>query len=117
MRYSTADSLPQTMFHGILSFAHHTLIDTKDGPMTNHSRCAIALVFACVPSMLFAQSVSYRPPSTVKLVQHLIEQPGGALAVRKLTLEEAQYIALKNNKALTLARLNVLEKSYSVKAA
>ena len=37
--------------------------------------------------------------------------------VRRLTLEEARQLALANNKALTLARLNVQEKRYATAAA
>jgi outer membrane protein TolC len=43
--------------------------------------------------------------------------PGAAAPARRLTLEEARQLALQNNKALALARLNVSEKGYAADAA
>jgi outer membrane protein TolC len=42
---------------------------------------------------------------------------GEVAAVRRLTLEEAKQLALQNNKALALARLNVEEKQHGITAA
>ena len=42
------------------------------------------------------------------------KQPPAAPAVRRLTLEEAKQIAVANNPNLTLARLNVMEKSLNL---
>jgi outer membrane protein TolC len=71
-----------------------------------------ALVLVCLaaafPPVLLAQQPRFRLT---------LETPDSHGIVRKLTLEEAKQIAAGNNKALTLARLNVEEKQYGVDAA
>jgi outer membrane protein TolC len=49
-------------------------------------------------------------------VTHLPSVPAGS-SVRRLTLDEARQLALNNNKALALARLNIEEKQYATVAA
>ncbi len=70
---------------------------------------AMALVCLTVvgrPPALFAQQPAALP-----------ETLPGAPPVRRLTLEEAQQLALQNNKSLNLARLNVDEKQHATAAA
>jgi outer membrane protein TolC len=53
------------------------------------------------------------------MAQAKADAPVGAAGplVRRLTLEEAQQLALANNPSLTLARINLMEKRYGVTAA
>ena len=71
-------------------------------------RLSVLLAFLPVifrPSAAAAQAVS-APPA-----------PLSASPTRRLTLEEARQLALANNKALGLARLNMKEKYYAKTAA
>ena len=69
--------------------------------------CNITHVVALSPASLrFAQRELGAP-----------EPPPSQCVVRRLTIEEARQLASANNKALTLARLNVQEKSYATDAA
>src|SRR4051794_807029 len=66
---------------------------------------SLASLAACYPSSINAQAV-LGPPGAASVPQ-----------VRRLTLDEARQIALSNNKSLTLARLNIVEKQYGTAAA
>lgn len=70
-------------------------------------RWCLLILGALLPSVLAAQELP--PPAVVS--------PEAAPAARRLTLEEAKQLALANNKALGLARLNVEEKQYAKAAA
>jgi outer membrane protein TolC len=61
---------------------------------------------ACLPPARAAQDEFPLP----------VPRPGGP-PVYRLTLEEARQLALQNNKALALARLNIAEKGYATDAA
>jgi outer membrane protein TolC len=69
---------------------------------------AVAVGLQAESLRAFAQS-----PAPTSLPNPLPASP----AVRRLTLEEAQDLALRNNKSLALARLNVEEKGHAATAA
>jgi outer membrane protein TolC len=65
-------------------------------------------------------SAAYRPPARAAEGEPVPSPTAAAPAgppVQRLTLAEAKELALRNNKALALARLNVAEKGYAADAA
>jgi outer membrane protein TolC len=69
------------------------------------------VAFVCLAVVGRPPALSAQQPAT------LPEVLPGAAPVRRLTLEEARQLALQNNKALNLARLNVDEKQHATAAA
>lgn len=72
----------------------------------SHSVRLHACVVACLASVWLAPALAAQEPA-----------PAAAVPIRRLTLEEAQQLALENNKSLTLARLNVEVKQHAADAA
>jgi outer membrane protein TolC len=70
--------------------------------------------------VLVSLSAAYRPPARAAGGEAVPGPTAAAPAgppVQRLTLAEAKELALRNNKALALARLNVAEKGYAADAA
>jgi outer membrane protein TolC len=78
--------------------------------------CRRFLLFPAIG--LLSASVSSRSPARADEPMSNLPPPSKvASTVRRLTLTEARQLALSNNKALILARLNVQEKGYAATAA
>lgn len=68
------------------------------------------------PRLALLVAVAFFLPPALN-AQEKLPHPAETAAVRRLTLDEARQLALGNNKALALARINVAEKEHGVAAA
>jgi outer membrane protein TolC len=87
----------------------------KDGPMNPTSFAQGVLVYA----LILASPLTITPATRAQAPQPTpLHAPAPAApTVRRLTLEEARQLALANNKALELGRLNVSVKQFAASAA